>query len=42
MVTVLQKAFMTRKLSMSGVTAAAKFLGIPRSSFYKRLKKFGM
>nr|WP_243856126.1 MULTISPECIES: helix-turn-helix domain-containing protein [Cytobacillus] len=27
---------------MSGVTAAAKFLGIPRSSFYKRLKKFGM
>lgn len=24
------------------VTAAAKFLGIPRSTFYKRLKKFGM
>ncbi|WP_342025537.1 sigma-54-dependent Fis family transcriptional regulator [Cytobacillus pseudoceanisediminis] len=30
------------KRTNGNVTAAAKFLGIPRSTFYKRLKKFGM
>nr|WP_282172561.1 helix-turn-helix domain-containing protein [Cytobacillus firmus] len=30
------------KHTNGNVTAAAKFLCIPRSTFYKRLKKFGM
>ncbi|WP_026581362.1 sigma-54-dependent Fis family transcriptional regulator [Bacillus sp. J33] len=30
------------KRTNGNVTAAAKFLGIPRSTFYKRLKKFGL
>lgn len=30
------------KRTNGNVTAAAKFLGIPRSTFYKRLKKFGI